>query len=74
MYQAHRKDDGETQHQFDLINEDLIVYLPMCNSADSALKIEIDKSLRLDEYELSRLIGRGEAKAFNKRAIEQGCF
>jgi hypothetical protein len=74
MYRARREDDAEAQHQFDLINEDLIVYVPMCGSADSALKIEIDKSLRLDEYELSRLIGRDEAKAFHKRVADQGCF
>ncbi len=74
MYRARREDDAETQRQFDLINEDLIVYVPMCGSADSALKIELDKSLRLDEYELSRLVGLDEAKAFHKRVADQGCF
>jgi hypothetical protein len=74
MYRARREDDIEAQYQFDRINEDLIAYLPMCENADSALKTEIDKSLRLDEYELSRLIGRDEAKAFHTRAVEQGCL
>jgi hypothetical protein len=74
MYRARREDDAEAQHEFDLINEDLIAYVPMCGSADSALKIELDKSLRLDEYQLSNLMGRDEAKAFHKRVVEQGCF
>ena len=74
MYRAHREDDAEAQRQFDQINEDMITYLPMCSAADSALKNALEESLRLDEYELSRLIGRDEAKAFHKRAMEQGCF
>lgn len=74
VYQARRADDGEALIQLNAINEDLIVLVPDCQTADSAFKLEIDKSLRLDEYELSNLMGRAEAKAFHNRVVEQGCF
>jgi hypothetical protein len=74
MYRVRRVDDGEAQYQFDAINEDLITLVPECATAEVAMKVEIDKSLRLDEYQLSNLMGREEARAFHKRVVEQGCF
>jgi tetratricopeptide (TPR) repeat protein len=74
MYRASREDDGEAQYQLDAINQDLIVLVPMCKTADSAMRAEIDKSLRLDEYQLSTLMGRDEAKAFRNRVEEEGCL
>jgi hypothetical protein len=73
-YRARRANDGEAQYQLNAINEDLIVLVPECANAEPAMKLEIDKSLKLDEYELSNLISRDEARAFHSRVVEQGCF
>jgi hypothetical protein len=79
MYRVRRTDDGEAQYQFNAINEDLITLVPECANTDSAfsspaMKRETEKSLKLDEYQLSILMGHDEATAFHRRMVEKGCF